>query len=251
MKNARNLTFLIFSLIILASMTAAFAGQATLPLMNAEGITAPSLLSDLPRSLNSNDGTTKLTLMTNVVHSITQNKRLKNEDVDAACSTIRNLLSEHPINSDKDAILFILNGVSTLKTISTNEYANELIVAKEADVEFQKERRKRPGSLSIVSRYRGPNIRKLENKWNPIFEHNSNCSRLRDQLIKTFALTVSSLKRTMPQNEFAALYESINRMTDLTADEKNHLLNIPTHTIELETRLNKDKHEVLESLEAR
>lgn len=171
--------------------------------------------------------------MTNVVNSIIQTKQLSKQDVDAGISMINQILKFQAIKTDKDAVAYLLNSLSAIKPVSTNEYARELKVATEADIEFQRERRLRPGSISIVSRYRGPNTTALEKKWGRIFDHNKNCAEFHTRLVDAFALTIPTICKTLDEKGRESLYDAVKKAAGLTEGEKKQILNgaMPTHTV--------------------
>ena len=165
-----------------------------------------------------------LTLMTNVVRSVVQTKHLVKEDIEAGISMIKSLLESRMVTTDQDAVLYLLHAVSCIRPVSTNEYALELKVADDADVELQKERRKRPGSLSVVGRYRGPRVRALEEKWEPIFEHNRICAEFRRRAVEVFSSAFPDISKGKDGDVAEALFSAVIRMDGFAPDEKTAIL---------------------------
>ena len=236
----------IFLSALVAMVTFACCADEPTP-EHSEGKTSltPSAVLDLHRSCflldcdclerpsNLSVHVTHKLLMTNVVNSIIQTKQLSKQDVDAGISMINQILKFQAIKTDKDAVAYLLNSLSAIKPVSTNEYARELKVATEADIEFQRERRLRPGSISIVSHYRGPNTTALEKKWGRIFDHNKNCAEFHTRLVDAFALTIPTICKTLDEKGRESLYDAVKKIAGLTEGEKKQILNgaMPTHTV--------------------
>lgn len=164
-----------------------------------------------------------LMLMTNVVRSVAQAK-LADEDVEAGDLMMKRLLECQAVVADKESVLYMLNTIPAIRSISTNDYARELRIADEADVEFQKERRRGPGSLSIVGPYRGPNTIMLERKWKPIFDHNKNCAEFRCRLVDVFASVFPGISRALAQKEVEELFDAVKNNDGLSDGEKKRIL---------------------------
>ena len=234
----------IFLSVLVAMVTFACCADEPTP-EHSEGKTplTPSAVLDLHRSCflldcdclerpsNLSVHVTHKLLMTNVVNSIIQTKHLSKQDVDAGISMINQPLKFQAIKTDKDAVAYLLNSLSAIKPVSTNEYARELKVATEADIEFQRERRLRPGSISIVSRYRGPNTTALEKNNCP--DHNKNCAEFHTRLVDAFALTIPTICKTLDEKGRESLYDAVKKDAGLTEGEKKQILNgaMPTHTV--------------------
>lgn len=236
MKNMKDQMILSIVTFVAILETLCFAVESIPRKAEGETVSPPSKLLDIHRSdfsnaetLHVNDPnadrrTTHLMLMTNVVRSITQTRYLVKEDVAAGVFMVNRLLESCEVKTDRDAVLCLLSGISTMHSVSTNEYALEFKIADEADAEFQRERRRRPGSLSVVSQYRGPNAAALEEKWMPIFEHNRNCSELRSRLVNAVAASLPSLNKSLKAKDFEVLLNVITKAGGFTDEEKKIIL---------------------------
>lgn len=160
----------------------------------------------------------------NVASLIASTNELSRKDVEAGILTMNRLLTSDEAKVDRDTFIHMLDSLSEIRPVSTNEYAKELKIATEADMAVQRERRRRPGSLSIVSRYRGQNTIALEKKWRPIFDHNQKCEEFRSRLVETLALSVSEFCKTLSEPECEDLFDAVTKNDVLSDVEKKKIL---------------------------
>lgn len=222
MTKTKNLTIGVVTIATAVLTGACFAESETFatPTSLLNSRRSVFLSGGLEQVSSPDERTAHLMLMTNVVCSVIRANHLSSEDVKAGTLMLDWLLRSHAVTSDKDAVLYLLNSLSTVQPVATNEYARDIRIAREADSDILKARRRCPGSLSVVSQYQGPNTRDIEKKWRPIFDHNKNCAEFRARLVEAFALALPNVRKSLKENDVEDVFNAVERMGGFTADEK-------------------------------